>query len=268
MRARLTIIAAVAAAAASLILAVELRGRAGRRMAGPAGAPPLRWRAVADAGAAYQAWRAAGVHGRRLVVFSGRWATVAQGKVVPPQFPAILATEPPDGPAVAPYVNADTALLVAAYDGTARDLTTVMPPSAVARRLEATRSAPGLRYRSGLISHPSQGYQRQIVACDLPPGEAPTFAEPVLVLVEPSYLGAGCAEVATWLAALGMTTDLPLVALADPAASQAQRAAARALAGQPAEPSPGPVPSSGNDRAGSGDGRAPNASPGAAGSRP
>jgi hypothetical protein len=239
-------------AAAALLLATQSRGLAARRVAGPARPPPLAWRPVADAGGAWRAWRQAGVHGRRLVVFSGRWSTIPASKAAPPDFPAIVASTAVGALGVESAGTPETALLLAAMDGTARDLTTVMPPEALGRRLQATRGAPGLRADPGLIFHPASGYQRLILACDLPVARTPAYAEPVLVLVEPSYLGdPACGDVEAWLAARGLTTDLALVALDDPAATDAQRAAARALAGLPtalgtshgaAPPPPGATP--------------------------
>jgi len=242
-RLRWALIALIGCAAVAAALGAQRRGQAARRLAGPGAAPPLAWRAVTDAGAAFGAWRVAGVRGRRLLVFSGRWSSIPPGEVFDPDFPATVARLDPSAAEVGARVGPDTALLLAAHAGVARELTTVMPPAAVAARAEATRASPGQVARPGLISSPAQGFQRWVVSCDLPPHGAPPAGEPVLVLVEPSYLGvAGCAEVEAWLSARGLVTDLALVALHDPAAGPAQEALAAALASRPTSPGPGSAP--------------------------
>lgn len=227
---RWSLVALIGIAALATVASAQRLGLESRRLAGPVASPPLAWRTVPDAGAAFEAWRAAGVRGRRLVVFSGRWSSVPPGEVVEPDFPATYRRLAPHALDIGATVRPDTALLLAAYSGVARALTTVMPPAAVAARAEATRATPGQVSRPGLISSPASGFQRWIVSCDLPPPGPWPSGEPVLVLVEPSYLGAtGCPEVEAWLAARGLASDLAVVALQDPAADQAQRALAAAM---------------------------------------
>ena len=212
---------ALALLSAALLLAVLAAAKGGRRLA----PPPPRWRAVADAGEAWRAWRSAGVHGRVLLVFTGRWATVSQEHPLPSTWAADLAGCRP-GPLPA-RLDADTALIAAASDGTARALDVVMPPAAYARRLAAVRGDKALRVEDGSFLDPFHGFPRRILL----PGAPLASGEPVLVLVEPSFLGAGVAgTVDGWLRDRGLRSDLALVALDDPAATSAQRAAARALA--------------------------------------
>jgi len=238
-----SLVALIGCAAIAVAAGAQQVGHGARRLAGPAVPPPLAWRAVPDAGAAFQAWRAAGVRGRRLVVFSGRWSSIPPAEVIDNDFPATYAHLAPQAADVGAKIRPDSGLLLAAYSGIARELTTVMPPSAVAARAEATRASPGQVARPGLISSPASGFQRWIVSCDRPPSGAPPSGEPVLVLVEPSYLGAGgCVEVEAWLSARGLVSDLALVALQDPAASDAQRVLADALGRRATGPGPGGAP--------------------------
>jgi len=164
------------------------------------------------------------------VVLTGRWATIAPGLAAPRDFAARLARADPAALARDGVGEADTGQLFAALDGTARELVTVMPPAALERRLDETRGARGLGVSGGVVSHPYEGYSRRLLRCDLPPDRLGLDDEPVLVLVEPSYLAAGCPEPGRWLAERRLTSDLALVALHDPAADERQRQAARALA--------------------------------------
>jgi hypothetical protein len=52
----------------------------------------------------------------------------------------------------------------------------------------------------------------------------------VLVLVEPSFFDAGGLDLPAWLAERGIVPSQVVVALDDPASTDAQRSAARALA--------------------------------------
>jgi hypothetical protein len=106
-----------------------------------------------------------------------------------------------------------------------------MPPAVLERRLDGIRGARGLDASGGVVSHPFEGFSRRLLACDLPPGSLRLDHEPVLVLVEPSYLAAGCPDPGRWLADRGLSSDLALVALHDPAAEGRQLEAARGLAG-------------------------------------
>lgn len=178
---------------------------------------------VGDAAAAYRAWEAAGVRGRRLVVLTARWSK-----------PRNLEEHPPAGEEVTAgtgrgrdMVDADSALFAAAQAGIARRLDVVMPPAALAGRLAEVSGRKALVREPGAFLLPYQAVERRFSTPEA--FAAPT--EPALVLVEPSSFQDGAPpHPAAWLASRGVVSDLALVALDDPIASNAQRAAARRFA--------------------------------------
>ena len=176
--------------------------------------------ATADAADAFHIWVAAGLRGRRLLVLSGQWSR-----------PRNVAKEPltPEEQEVArlhgetALVDARTALYAAARMGIARTIDVIMPPEALARRLAEVSGAKTLVRENGAFRVSYEGLERRFSNPEafLPPQET------ALVLVEPSWFSPGApSDPVAWLSSIGVTSDLALVALADPAATGEQRLAA------------------------------------------
>jgi hypothetical protein len=201
--------------------AVELRGRAARTtFAPPPGFGSARWGVVADAGDAVRVLGEAGLHGRKLLLLTGRWAQIRSMNL-----DAAEASSLPRSPM--DLIDANTAVLAAARSAVARELIVVMPPAAYQRRLAEVGAAKELVSGPGWFTLPFHGYSRRfsVPHAVLPP------REPVLVLLEPSFLDEGApAAVDTWLRQRGIQVELGLVALSDPAATAAQRERVAALA--------------------------------------
>lgn len=220
--ARLAWAAGIVLLAAAAAASSEAVGRSARRGFDP---PPefggKRWAVVPDAAEAVRAWMAAGVHGRPLVVLTGRW-----GRPASPAQPALVVARPQSGDSP-DLLDADSALFAAARLGVAREMHVAMPPAALALRLAEARGAKDARVGDGWASHPYHGYPRRFSS----PAALRAPPDPALVLVEPSFLeAAGPAAIDAWLRDRGVIIDLGIVALDDPAASDAQRERARALA--------------------------------------
>jgi hypothetical protein len=178
------------------------------------------WAVVADAADAVRVFEAAGAHGRRLLVLTGRWATLDQA-----------TTEGSPAAGEAERLTPDNAVFSAMKMGVARELSVAMPAPVLAQRLADIRAArgKGITLGEGFFTHPFHGFERRF---SLPEALA-AGDEPVLVLVEPSFFKAGVSErVDQLLAARGVRVELGLLAAADPAASreEVERAAALALA--------------------------------------
>jgi len=221
-----------AALVAVFAVAVAWTGAAGPGARATFEPPPdfngRRWAVVRDAAEAFRAWSAAGVHGRRLVVFSGRWATVT-----PDTLPGAGTQPVPAGAQVdetglpTDLVDRDTALLAAARSGIAREVIAVMPPAAYAARREVASRDKAARLGEGWHDHPYHGFPRRFaLATALPP-----IDEPALVLIEPSWFGTpGALDPRAVLRRAGSKADLGLLALEDPVASEAQVLAAQGYA--------------------------------------
>jgi len=180
-----------------------------------------RWAAVRDAAEAVRVWADADLHGRKVLLLTGRWAQIGSINVDVADAAGAGAKAPLE------LLDADTAVLAAARSGVARELLVVMPPEAFRRRLEEVRGAKELRVGEGAFTLPYHGYARRF---STPAALAPD-GEPVLALVEPSFFDAGAPDaLATWLASRGVRVELGLVALSDPTASAAQRERAAAFA--------------------------------------
>jgi hypothetical protein len=224
----------IVSSAIIISLLIQWSGQKARKLAGPILSSPFSWHSVVDARAAYQRWREKGVYGRRLVVFTGRWATVPMGhpgQPIPSDFPTLAAKDSPENIKSASLVNNNTVFAAVTLSGLARDLIIVIPRGLLNQRTEITRGSPGRIARPGYLSLPFLGYQRIFIACDLPPEQTPRIAEPVLIFVEPSFFKNGaCGDVENWLAVRGLKSDLALVAFDDPAANDNQRAFAHRLA--------------------------------------
>jgi hypothetical protein len=216
------------AAASSLLLvavagALEAHGRASRHRFEP---PPdmngRRWLSAGDAAGAVRAWMACDLRGRRALVLTGRWSrprTVKEG--ITEADLARAAAGPLD------FLDADSALWVAATRGVVRALEVVMPPAALDRRLAEAEGPRGLVRTPGGFQHPFDAFERTFSS----PGAYRGGPEPVLLLVEPSFLDAGAPDDLTaWLRERGVAFDLGVIALEDPLATAEQRARAAALA--------------------------------------
>jgi hypothetical protein len=222
-RARWVATATVLAMTAILAVGLHVRGLASRRWYRPAGVrdAATTWVGVEDGGAAYLLWREAGVSGRRLLLLTGRWATVPLGDVDP----APLSSRTPPSP--------DNVLLLAARDGIIREIDVVMPPGPFGeRRAEAAR-AKTFSAGEGWFRQDFHGFARRFA---LPSAVLPS-SEQVLVLVEPSFFQDGApVDPAAWLREKGVSADLAVLALSDPAAAPPQLEAAAALARDGASP--------------------------------
>ena len=177
-----------------------------------------RWAVVADAADAVRLFDATGAHGRRLLVLTGRWATLDQ---------ATTETDPIAG--AADHLTADNALFAAMKMGIARELAVAMPAPQLAARLAEIRAArgKGITLGEGFFVHPFHGFVRRFFE----PAALVAGDEPVLVLIEPSFLKADAPErVDQWLEAKGIRVEFGLVATTDPAASGAERERAENLA--------------------------------------
>jgi hypothetical protein len=223
-RARAAWIATFLAAAVAVALLASARGASSRRPFQP---PPefggQRWAVVTDAAQAVRVWDAAGVYGRRLVVVTGRWAAIRS------TYLDQRIRENPNPKDPLDVVDVQAALLFASQSGIARELTVVMPPAALARRLAEIAPAKELRAEGGCAVLPFPGFVRRFC----PPEAVPQSEEPVLLLVEPSFFGEGAPGAAeAFIRQRGADADLALVCAADPEAGPAEqeRAAAFALA--------------------------------------
>jgi hypothetical protein len=214
-RARLAWCAAVAVTALATAMGAEALGRSSRvQFTSPPEFEGRRWATVSGAADAVRVWAALGVHGRKLVVLSGRWGRTDLRTV------GRALADGGEG------LDADTALLAAARLGIAREVHVAMPPAAFQRRFLESVSAKGAEAGEGWISHPYQGFRRRFSLL----GELAPLDEPVLVLVEPSFFDASApGQLREWLARRA-TVDLGIVALDDPAATDAQRELARSFA--------------------------------------
>jgi len=208
----------VAALASAAALAAEAHGRGARVWFQPGqGDLASRLVAVPDALAAAGAWQAAGLRGRRLVVLSGQWSRPRNPRREPATAEEIAAGRVTADGLV---LEARSALYWAARSGLVRAIDVVMPPETLERRLAEVRGRKELRLEGGAFRLPVEGLERRF---STPAGFTPA-GEEVLVLVEPSWFGAGAPpDPLGWLRDRGARWDLALVALADPAATAEQR---------------------------------------------
>jgi hypothetical protein len=177
-----------------------------------------RWVVVQDAAAAVDLWSAAGLRGRRVLVATGRW-----GKPVAPDPAAGAARSTTDDAAG----RVGAALFDATMRGLARELVVVMPDAAFDARIAAIRSSRETTLFDGWARQPFHGIPRSFHR----PATLPHLDEPVLLLVEPSFLAEGAPpDLPAWLEARGVRFDLGLIAARDPEATAAQADAVLALA--------------------------------------
>jgi hypothetical protein len=219
--------AALAALAAATAVAAEVHGRSSRLAFSPP--PELRghpWAAVSDVAGAFRVWRAAGVRGRWVVVLTGRWSRPRDPREVLATAEEILASSGAGGD-VPEFVDVENALYAAAQLGIVRRFSVAMTPAALARKEEESRAQPDFEpgARGGSFGSSFHGLVRRFST----PERLEAPPEPALVLLEPSYLEPGAEPPDRVLSSRGLSFDLALVALDDPAATEAQRAAARAF---------------------------------------
>jgi hypothetical protein len=208
LRPRLLWTGAILIAAVFAAVGIELKAHGSRTTFSP---PPdfrgARWAAVNDAGEAVRVWGEAGLHGRKVLLLTGRWAQVQAMSVDPVAAPS------------ANQLDVNTAVLAVARSGIARELEVVMPAAAFRARLDEVGTPKELRRGDGWFTLPFHGYPRRFSV----PDEAEVPREPVLALVEPSFFAEGAPPLEGWLRAKGFEVELGLVALTDPTATDAQR---------------------------------------------
>lgn len=221
---RLAVAGGLAAFALASAAAVEAIGVASRReFVAPPEMRGGRWAIVSDAGEAVRVWLAAGVHGRKLVVLTGRWGQPAK--------PTYAGKGAGGGPAhpqeEASMIDAESALFAAARTGVAREIFAVMPPAAFERRRAEIGGGKETAAGPGWLRQPFHGYPRTFAR----PDALPRIDEPALLLVEPSFFAPGTPpSLGAWLARRGIAFDLALVAADDPSADDPQREAAQVFA--------------------------------------
>lgn len=208
--------AALLTTSIAALVGAELHGRSARGFV-PAGAATA-WLVASGPAEAIRAADELGAFGRRFLVFTGRWPslTAERSERIAHADPAVAFSE---------HLDDETALLVAAQSGLAREVIVVMPPGPLAERVRAVREVKGARADGGCFRAPFLAIERAFCAADAIPGGS----EPFVVLVEPSYLSspAAASDLRARLAAL--SADLVAIATTDPAATAAQRAAAESL---------------------------------------
>ena len=218
-RAQLVWTALLLAGALAAALAADQHGRASRAaFAPPADFQGRRWAVTRDAASAVELWAQVGVHGRRVLVATGRWSKpVAQD-----QGPA-----PEAGSAADRAVRVAGALFDATQRGLARELTVVMPTAAFEARVAAMRAIPEATFGDGWALQPYHGIPRGFFR----PATLPRPGEPVVLLIEPSFFsGDAPPDLLAWLDERGVRFDLGVIVAQDPAASEAQQTAAMDLA--------------------------------------
>jgi hypothetical protein len=209
IRARVLWTAGIAIAAVAVLALAEWHGRASRT--GFRAPPALASRPVAAVGSAAEAfvvWRGADLTGRRLLLLTGQWGSPLRS---------------PGKSGAAGGVTAASAAYWAARLGLARSFDVVMPPAEFEERRAEDAAHPQYRPEPGAYRHDLHGFWLRFSL----PGALAVPDEPAIVLVEPTWFRAGAPpDPLAWLSSVGVRTDLALVALDDPAATDADRRAA------------------------------------------
>ena len=210
---------------AGALLAANAHGRGARVPFVP---PPEldggRVLSVKDAAEAVLVWRSAELRGRHLVVLTGRWSR-PQSPARPPEV-AGGAPGPARGPG-ARARRAERALRRRGHGDRAPDGRGDASRRARAAALGGERPEGAPRGRRAAFRLPADGFDRRF---STPEAFEPP-SEPVLVLVEPSWFAAGAPpEPLAWLASTGVSADLVVLALEDPAAGAEERSRAVAYA--------------------------------------
>lgn len=222
MRRRLAWTVGLFLLAAAALAGAQARGRAARHLYEPRDRAG-RVAVVRDAADAFRAWQAAGVHGRRLVLLTGQWSRPRDEKA----HGAAEAAPPRPVSAEPDKVDAKNAIYMASRLGVSRILDVVMPPAAFTHRLGEVRGAKELVKEDGAFRLAYNGLERRFST----PRAFEAPGETVLVLVEPSWFQPGApADPLGWLTSRGVSWDLAVLALEDPAATGDARLAALAFA--------------------------------------
>ncbi|HET8732603.1 MAG TPA: hypothetical protein VFM45_02400 [Anaeromyxobacteraceae bacterium] len=173
--------------------------------------PALASRPVAAVGSAAEAfvvWRGSELKGRRFLLLTGQWGSPLRSA---------------GSAGSAGGVTAASAAYWAARLGLARSFDVVMPPAAFEERRAEDATHPQYRPEPDAFRHDLHGFRLRFSL----PGAVARLDEPVVVLVEPTWFRAGAPpDPLAWLSSAGLRTDLALVALDDPAATDADRRAA------------------------------------------
>lgn len=213
IRGRILWAAGIALATCAVIGLSAWHGRESRAAFHPP--PGLASRPVAGVGSAADAfavWRGSGLKGRRLVLLTGQFG--GSGRT-------------PDAPGPGGGVTAATAVYWSARLGLVRAIDVVMPPGDFERQRAGDVSHKVFRPEDGAYRHDLHGFWLRV---SLPRAFLPPD-EPALVLVEPTWFRPGAPpDPLAWLSSLGVRTDLLLVALDDPSATEADRRAASEFA--------------------------------------
>jgi hypothetical protein len=221
--ARLRWTAAICVVAAIALASAEWHGRSSRiAFHAPARTPQFRLASVRDVADAFLVWRESS-HGRRLVVLTGRWSGPRTSSS-----PGASAGDAPLGSGLAgDPLTADSALYWAARLGVVRSFDVVMPPALFERRAAEDAGHRPFEAEDGAFRHDLNGLRLRFAL----PRAFVAPAEPALVLVEPTWFSAGAPpDPLAWLASAGVRTDLVLLALDDPDATDGERRAATAYA--------------------------------------
>ncbi len=209
IRGRLLWAGGITVAAVAVFVLAEWHGRVSRAQFHPP--PALAQRPAGSVGSAADAfviWRGSGVRGRRLVLLTGQWGN-------PGRAPGAAGATGGVSAASAPYW--------AARLGLVRALDVVMPPAAFEGQRAADAAHSVFRPEDGAYRHDLHGLRLRFSL----PGALVPPAEPALVLIEPTWFRPGAPpDPLAWLASVGVRTDLALVALDDPAATESDRRAA------------------------------------------
>jgi len=209
IRRRLLWAAGIAIATAAAFVLANWHGRESR--AAFHAPPELAQRpaaGVTSAAEAFVVWQGSGLRGRRLVLLTGRFGGSGRGQ---------------DAPGPGGGVTPGSAVYWAARLGLVRAIDVVMPPADFESQRAGDASHKVFRPEAGAYRHDLHGFWLRFSLPDalLPP------TEPVLVLVEPTWFRPGAPpDPLAWLSSVGVRTDLALVALDDPAATESDRRAA------------------------------------------
>jgi hypothetical protein len=209
IRGRLLWATGIAIATIAVIGLSDWHGRKSRTTFHPP--PELARRPVAGVGNAADAfavWQGSGLKGRRAVVLTGQFGGAGHA---------------PEAPGPGGGVTAASAVYWAARLGLVRAIDVVMPPAEFERQRAGDAAHKVFQPEAGAYRHDLHGFWLRISL----PGTFLPPTEPALVLVEPTWFRPGAPpDPIAWLSSVGVRTDLALVALDDPAATESDRRAA------------------------------------------
>jgi hypothetical protein len=213
VRGRLLWAAGIAVATVAAFVLAGWHGRESRALfRAPPGLGQRPAAAVGSAADAFVVWRGSGLRGRRLLLLTGQFGGSSR-----------LQGATATGGAVTPA----SAVYWASRLGLVRAIDVVLPPADFERQRAGDAAHKEFQPEAGAYRHDLHGFWLRFSSPDavLPP------TEPALVLVEPSWFRPGApADPLAWLSSLGIRTDLALVALDDPNATDSDRRAAASYA--------------------------------------